>query len=101
MFAGIMLCPNQITSLATDGNLAAGGDFIGVTCLTTFTAGSIPGNSSTPACSIMINNDLILEEDETFSFSASIQNNNGQSAQFSTGGDSASATITDDDSMLF
>ena len=101
MFAWIMLCPNQITSLKTDGNLAAGGDFIGVTCLTTFTAGSVPGNSSTPACSITINNDLILEEDETFSLSASIQNSNGQSAQFSAGGDSASATITDDDSMLF
>jgi len=97
----LCLCSNQIISLTTDGDLAAGGDFIGVTCLTTFTAGSVPGNSSTPACSIMINNDLILEEDETFSLSASIQNSNGQSAQFSTGGDSASATITDDDSMLF
>ena len=80
--------------------MAAGGDFIGVTCLTTFTAGSGPGNSSTPACSIIINNDLLVEQDETFSLNASIQNGNGQSVQFSAGGDSASATITDDDGML-
>ena len=86
--------------LNTDGALAAGGDFIGVTCLTTFTAGSGPGDSSTPACSITINIDLILEQDETFSLTANIQNNNGQSAQFSAGGDSASATITNDDGML-
>ena len=38
--------------------------------------------------------------DETFSLTASIQNSNGQSAQFSAGGNSASATITDDDGML-
>ena len=50
-----------------------------------------------PACSITINNDLILEQDETFFLTASIQNSNGQSAQFSAGGDSSSATITDDD----
>ena len=87
-------------SPSTDGTLAAGGDFIGVTCLTTFTAGSGPGNSSKPACSITINNDLILEQDETLSLTASIENSNGQSAQFSAGGDSASATITDDDSTL-
>ena len=87
-------------SPSTDGGLVAGGDFIGATCLTTFTAGSGPGNSSTPACSIIINNDLILEQDETFSLTASIQNSNGQSAQFSAGGSSASATITDNDSML-
>ena len=80
--------------------MAAGGDFIVTTCLTTFTAGSGPGDSSTPACDIIINNDLILERDETFSLTASIQNSNGQSAQFSAGGDSASATITDDDGML-
>jgi len=86
--------------LTTDGALAAGGDFIGVTCLTTITAGSVPGDSSTPACSITINNDLILEQDETFSLAASIQNSNRQSAQFSAGGSSASATITDDDGML-
>jgi len=36
----------------TDEALAADGDFIVVTCLTTFTAGSGPGGSSTPACSI-------------------------------------------------
>ena len=80
--------------------MAAGGDFIGTTCLTTFTAGSGPGNSSAPACSITINNDLILEQEETFSLTASIENSNGQSAQFSAGGNSTSATITDDDGML-
>ena len=88
------------SSLTIDGALVAGGDFIGVTCLTTFTAGSGPGDSSTPACSIAINNDLLVEQDETFSLTASIQNSNGQSAQFSAGGNSASATITDDDGML-
>ena len=87
-------------SLPTDGALAAGGDFIGVTCLTTFTAGSGPGNFSTPACNITITNDFLVEQDETFSLNASIQNSNGQSAQFSPGGDSASATITDDDGVL-
>jgi len=80
--------------------LAAGGDFIGATCLTTFTAGSGPGDSSTPACSIAINNDLLVEQNEMFSLTASIQSSNGQSTQFSAGGDSASATITDDDGML-
>ena len=87
-------------SATTDGALVTGGDFIGVTCLTTFTAESGPGNSSTPACSITINNDLILEQDEIFSLTASIQSSNGQSAQFSAGGDSASAIITDNDGML-
>ena len=90
----------QIEFHHKDGTLAAGGDFIGVTCLTTFTSGSIPGDSSTPPCDITINNDFLVEQDETFSLTASIQNSNGQSAQFSAGGDSASATITDDDSML-
>ena len=88
-------------SLTTDGALAADGDFIGVTCLTTFTTGSGPGDSSTPPCNITITNDLILEPDETFSLNASIQNSNGQSAQFSAGGDTASATILDDDGMSF
>ena len=68
--------------------------------MTTFTAGSGPGDSSTPACDITINNDLILEQDETFSLTASIQDSNGQSAQFSAGGDSASATIIDDEGTL-
>ena len=68
--------------------------------MTTFTAGSGPGDSSTPPCDITINNDLILEQDETFSLTASIQDSNGQSAQFTAGGDSASATIIDDDGML-
>ena len=86
-------------SLTTDGPLNAGGDFIGVTCLTTFTAGSGPGDSSSPACFITISNDIIVENNETFSLTASIQNSNGLSAQFSAGGDSASATIIDDDGM--
>ena len=73
---------------------------MGVTCVTTFTAGSGPGSLSTPPCDITIHNDLIVEPDETFSLSASIQDSNGQSALFSAGGDSASATIIDDDSML-
>jgi len=87
-------------SVTTDGALTAGGDFIGVTCLATFTAGSGPGDSSTPACNITVNNDLLVEQDETFSLTASIQNSNGQSVQFSASGDSASTTITDDDGML-
>jgi len=104
IFAGIVklilpiIC--KLYSLATDGALAAGGDFIGMICLTTFTAGSGPENFSTPACSITINNDLLVEQDETFSLTASIQNSNGQSAQFSAGGDTASATIVDNDGML-
>jgi len=49
---------------------------------------------------LAINNDLLVEQDKTFSLTASIQNSNGQSAQFSAGGNSASATITDDDGML-
>jgi len=56
--------------------------------------------SSTPACNITVNNDLLVEQDETFSLTASIQNSNGQSVQFSASGDSASTTITDDDGML-
>jgi len=92
----------QITrnSFKTDGSSAAGGDFFGVTCLITFTARSGPGNSSTPACNITINNDLLVEQDETFFLTASIQNSNEQSAQFSAGGDTASATIVDNDGML-
>ena len=101
MFAKIWkLSYIQIQILSTDGALAVGGDFIGVTCLTTFTAGSGPGNSSTPPCNITITNDLLVEQDKTFSLNASIQNSNGQSAQFSAVGDSVSATITDDDGML-
>ena len=42
-----------------------------------------------------------MEQDKIFSLNASIQNSNGQSAQFSTGGDSASVTITNDDGMWF
>ena len=56
---------------------------------------------STPPCDIAINNDLLIEPDETFSLSATILNSNGQTAQFTAGGDTASATIIDDDGMLF
>ena len=52
---------------------------------------------STPSCDITINNDNSIEKDETFSLSATILNANGQTAQFTVGGDSASATILDDD----
>ena len=41
-----------------------------------------------------------MEQDETFSLTAAIQNSNGQSAQFSAGGDSASTTITEIDGQL-
>jgi len=77
--------------------LATGGDFIGVTCMVSFSSGSVPGTTSTPVCSIAINNDLIYEFDETFSLAASIINNNGLMAQFSPNGDSASATIIDNE----
>ena len=80
-----------------DGAVAAGGDFIGITCTVAFAAGSGPGTVSTPSCDITIINDNIVEQNEVFSLSASILNSNGQDAQFTTGGDSASATIVDDD----
>ena len=67
--------------------------------MVTFAAGSGPGNMSTPPCDIAINNDLMVEPDETFSLSATIINSNGQAAQFTAGGDTASATIIDDDGM--
>ena len=76
-------------------------DFIGVTCTVTFAAGSGPGAMSTPSCDITINNDNSIEQDETFSLSATILNVNGQSVQFTAGGDSASATILDDDGTWF
>ena len=41
-----------------------------------------------------------MEQNETFSLTVTIQNRNGQSVEFSTGGDNASATITDDDGQL-
>ena len=56
---------------------------------------------STPSCDITINNDNSIEQDETFSLSATILNVNGQTVQFTAGGDSASATILDDDGMWF
>ena len=77
----------------------AGEDFIGTTCLVTFTAGSGPGAISTP-CDITIINDLMVELDETFSLNANIINNNGQPAQFTAGGESASAIIMDDDGKV-
>jgi len=42
-----------------------------------------------------------VEQNETFSLTVTIQNSNGQSAQFSAGGDTSSATITDDEGILF
>ena len=83
-----------------DGAVAAGGDFIGITCTVTFAAGSGPGTVSTPSCDITIINDNIVEQNEVFSLSASIQNSNGQDAQFTASGDSASATIIDNNGML-
>ena len=77
----------------------AGDDFIGTTCLVTFTAASGPGAIST-SCDITIVNDLMVELDETFSLNATIINSNGQDAQFTAGGESASATIMNDDGMF-
>ena len=77
----------------------AGEDFISTTCLITFGAESGPGSIS-PSCDIIIINDLIIELDETFSLSATIINSNGQAAQFTADGESASATIIDDDGMM-
>ena len=76
----------------------AGEDFIGTTCLVTFTAASGPGSMST-SCDVTIINDLIVELDEMFSLNATIINSNGQEVQFTAGGESASATIIDDDGM--
>ena len=77
----------------------AGEDFIGTTCLVTFIAASGPGAVST-SCDITIINDLMVELDETFSLNANIINNNGQPAQFTAGGESASTTIIDDDGKV-
>ena len=66
--------------------------------MVTFSAASGLGAMSTP-CDITLNDDDLIEQDETFSLSASILNANGQTVQFSFGGDAASATITDDDGM--
>ena len=65
-----------------------------------FAAGSGPGAIATPSCDITIINDNMVEEDETFSLNATITNSNGQAAQFTGGGDSATAAIVDDDGML-
>ena len=61
-------------------------------------AGGGPGDLSA-ACDIPIINDVLVEPDEIFSLSASVLNTNGQPARFTVGGNSASATIIDDDSM--
>ena len=84
-------------SHTTEGD---GGDFFTVTCTTVFTAGSVPGALSTPPCAITINDDSIVEENETFSLSAILSSISGQSVDFTVGSDSssASATILDDDS---
>ena len=74
-------------------------DYTGTTCMVTFSAGSGPGAQST-FCSIPFIPDFCLEEDETFSLTAIILNSNGQTAQFTAGGDSATATIVDDDGMF-
>ena len=56
---------------------------------------------STPSCDITINDDNLIEQDKTFSLSPTILSANGQTVQFTVGGDSASATILDDDGMWF
>ena len=58
--------------------------------------GGGPGDLSAP-CDIPIINDRMVEQDETFSLSERVLNTNGQLARFTVGGDSASATIIDDD----
>ena len=69
--------------------------------MVTFAAGSGPGAMSTPSCDITVNNDDSIEGNEIFSLSAAILNANGQTVQFAVGGDSASATILDDDGTWF
>ena len=73
---------------------------MGTTCMVTFANGSEPGAISTPLCDITIINDLMVEQRENFSLSASVINSNGLTVQFSAGGDSASCIIIDDDGML-
>ena len=68
--------------------------------MVTFAAGSGPGAISTPSCDIIIINDLLLEQDETYSLGGNLINTSGQVAQFTAGGESASATIIDDDGRL-
>ena len=85
---------------STISHTTAGADFVATTCAVLFPAGSGPGTVSTPSCDITINNDNIVEQNEIFSLSATILNSNGQDAQFTTGGDSASATIIDNNCML-
>ena len=93
-------CISSLTiSHTIDGPAAAGGDFIGTTCTVTFAAGSGPGATATPSCNITLNGDLVVEQNETFSLSATITNSNGQSVSFTTGGNVATATIVDDDGM--
>ena len=75
-------------------------DFIGATCLTTFTSASSAGTITVPTCLFAIGDDDLVELAETFSLSAAIINSNAQPAQFSSGGDSASVTINSDDGRL-
>ena len=84
----------------TISHTIAGADFGATTCSVTFAAGSGPGATATPSCDISITNDILVEQNEIFSLSATITNSNGQTAQFTAGGNSATATITDDDCMF-
>jgi len=93
-----LLVVAQLNNISTISHTTEGVDFTGTTCSLTLPAGGGPGDLSAP-CDVPITNDLLVEQDETFSLSASVLNSNGQTAMFTVGGDSASATIIDDDSM--
>ena len=93
-----LVCNWSTISHTTEGP-GTDADYTGTTCTVTFSAGSAPGATST-LCNIPLISDLCLEEDEIFSLTATIQNDNGQTARFTTDGDSATATIIDDDGMF-
>ena len=88
----------QNCNRSTISHTIEGADFTRTTCSLILPAGGRPGDLSGP-CDIPIINDRMVEQDETFSLSARVINTNGQPARFTVGGDSASATIIDDDSM--
>ena len=88
----------QNCNRSTISHTIEGADFTRTTCSLTLRAGGRPGDLSGP-CDIPIINDRMVEQDETFSLSARVLNTNGQLARFTVGGDSASATIIDDDGM--